>query len=58
MWATVDADEVIAGWPEWAREGFALWMASVRPEFIDAYDQVVRRLEAGIAARAARSTQD
>jgi hypothetical protein len=55
----VEADEVIAGWPEWAREGFALWMAGTAPEYVDAYDQVVRRLESGIAARAlARSTQD
>ena len=48
----VAADEVIAGWPHWAREGFALWMAGTAPEFVDAYDVVVRKLEAGIAARA------
>lgn len=47
----VEADEVVASWPDWAREGFALWMASGAPDYIDEYDRIVRKLEAGIAAR-------
>lgn len=51
----VAVHEVIDGWPEKARTSFAFWVGHMAPDLVEEYDQIIRRLEAGIADRAARS---
>lgn len=51
----VAAGELVAGWPIWARESFAYWMAGAGPDYVDRYDAIVRRLESSQRDRERRA---
>ena len=51
----VEVHELVDSWPKEIRESFAWWVGHMAPDLVDEYDALIRRLEAGVAARAVRS---